>query len=157
MGRIYKAAFQSLTVGTSGSLEFFSIYPGATKIIRVHSIELGQDSQTGVDNLLYSIHRLTTTVTPGTGGTALAFQPVNPNDTAATVTGKYGNTSATTTSGTAQLIQAGALNIINGYLDLPPDAHRVLVDLSQAWVLKLDSLPTGSTVFSGTLTVEELN
>ena len=157
MGRIYKAAFQSLAVGTSGVLEFFTLYSGATKIIRVHSIELGQDTQTGVDNLLYSIHRLPATVTPGTGGTSLVFNPVNPNDTAATITGKYGNTGATTTGGTAQLVQAGALNIINGYLDLPPDAHRLLCDLSQAWVMKLDSLPTESTTFSGSITVEEVN
>jgi hypothetical protein len=151
-GRIYSVSFKGVSV--SAVQDLFGIYAGA-KAFKVHSISLGQVTATAVGNLKLSLNRLPATVTAGSGGTTPSPEPLSPNDTAATITAQANDTTQATTGGTAQTLFADAINVINGYLFLPPAEDRPIVAPSQAFIVSLDSAP-GAQTWSGTIVVEEL-
>jgi hypothetical protein len=45
---------------------------------------------------------------------------------------------------------------INGYLWFPPREDRPKIDLSEGFVISLDTAPAASMVMSGTIWVEEI-
>jgi hypothetical protein len=154
VGRIYTVSFSAVSVGAVQDL--IAVYAG-TMAFAVHMIELDQVTATAVNNLNITHKRLPATVTAGSGGTSVTPVPLRSTNAAATVTAHCNDTTQATTSGTAAILAAHAVNVINGYLYLPPEADRPVIAPSQAFVLSLNSAPaSGSYVMSGTITIEEL-
>jgi hypothetical protein len=154
MSRVYTVQFAGVSV--SAVQDLLTIFTGA-RAIKVHSVILGQITATAVGNLPISIKRLAATVTPGSGGTAPTPVPVSLNDAAATVTAHANDTGRTTTSGAVQTLIADVLNVVNGYLYLPPAEDRIVVGPGEALVVSLDAAPSGAAQFmSGTITFEEV-
>lgn len=157
MGRVYKAGFKAGTIPSSGTLDIWSIFSGSVKAFRLHHIELGQVTASAVNNLQLSMYRITGTIGAGSGGTTPGLVPTGPNDTAATITAHACDTSPTTQSGGATtLFWSTAWNIINGYIDLPPQLDRMEFGPASAFVLRLETFPASSLSASGGITVEEL-
>lgn len=158
MGRVYRASFAGGTIPTSGPLDLFTIFAGASKVFRLHSLELGQITATAVNNLQINFYRLEGTITAGSGGSTPALIPALKSDAAATITCHALDTTATTeTGGSNELFGSAAWNIINGYLDLPPQLDRMQFDLNSVFVARLITFPSGALTASGNIVVEEVN
>jgi hypothetical protein len=154
MGRVYSIPFANVSVAAVQDL--IAIYAGSSKAFRLHSFQIGQITNTTVQNLRLSINRLPATVTAGSGGTTPALNPAQPNDTAATITAHANDTTQATTSGTKAVMLADVFNTVNGYIYLPPGEDRIVVGPNQALSISLDTAPASAMNMSGTAVVEEL-
>jgi hypothetical protein len=152
-GRIYSFSFAGVSV--SAVQDLLAVYAGA-KAFRVHSVTLGQITQTAVGNLAITHKRLLATVTAGSGGSTPAAVAASPNDTAATITGHANDTTQATSATSTQIVAADAYNVINGYLYMPPEEDRPVVAPNQAYVISLNTAPGSAETMSGTIVVEEL-
>lgn len=153
-GRIYSVTFQNITLAAIQDL--FLILPGATKIIGIQSVTLGQITNTSVQNLRVRGQYLPATVTNGSGGATATPRPYDPGDVAATTTARINDTAQATTSGTQAEIFDDVWNTVNGFIWVPPVPGRVpLIGLSGAFRLSLDTAPAAGMVSNGTVVFEE--
>lgn len=152
--RVYSVEFANVAV--SAVQDLLTVFTGAGKAVKLHSLVIGQITGATVANLQVSLKRLPATVTAGSGGTTPIPQPANPGDAAPTVTAAANNTTRSTTSGTAATLVADVFNTINGYLWMPPPEDRPVIGLASAAVVSLDSAPSAAMTMSGTLVFEEL-
>lgn len=153
-GRIYAISFQNVTVAAVQDL--FLVLAGATKIIGIQSVTLGQTTNTSVQNLRVRGQYLPTAVTNGSGGAAVTPRPYDPGDAAATITARTNDTTQATSSGTVADLFDDVWNTINGFIWVPPVPGRVpLIGLSGAFRLTLDTVPGAGMVSNGTVVVEE--
>lgn len=154
-GRLYTTGFKGVSV--SAVQDLIAIYAGATKTLGIHSVSLGQITQTTVGNLKLSLRYLPVTVTPGTVGSAGTVGRQNTADAAATATSRINDTSQATTNGTAVDLWDDVFNPINGFLWVPPVPGRpFIIGLSGAFIVSLDTAPGSAMVVSGSVTFEEL-
>lgn len=152
-GRLYTVGFQGVTI--SAVQDLIAIYPGATKIIGIHQVNLGQITGTSVSNARIRLQYLPATVTTGSGGTAGTVNRVNQGDSAATATARCNDTTQATATGILDLVD-DVWNTVNGYVWFPPIPGRPLViPLSGAFRVSLDTT-LSSFVSSGSVTFEEL-
>jgi hypothetical protein len=154
MSRIYTVSFSGVAV--SAVQDLLAVYSGSSMAFAVHSIQIGQITQTSVEAVRISLKRLPATVTTGSGGTGPTPQPASAGDSAATVTARANDTTQATTNGTAVTLLADAFNLVNGYQWIFPPDDRPVAKLSEAIVLSLDSAPSAARTMSGTIVVEEL-
>jgi hypothetical protein len=130
---------------------------GASKIVAIQSVSLGQITNTAVQNLRVRGRNLPVTVTNGSGGAAGTIGRTNIADAAATATARTNDTTQATTNGTAVDIFDDVWNTVNGFLWVPPILSRPpVIGLSGAFVLSLDTAPVSGMVSNGTLVFEEL-
>jgi hypothetical protein len=154
-GRLYQLGFSNVTV--SAVQDLFLLLAGASKIVAIQSVSLGQVTNTAVQNLRVRGRYLPTTVTNGSGGSAGTIGRTNPSDAAATATARTNDTTQASTSGTAVDIFDDVWNTVNGFLWLPPIIGRPpIIGLSGAFVLSLDTAPSAGMVSNGTIVFEEL-
>lgn len=154
MSRIYTVQFSGVSV--SAVQDLLAVYSGASMAFAVHSIQVGQITQTAVEAVRISLVRLPATVTTGSGGSAATPRPTSATDSAATVTARRNDTVQATTNGTAVTLLADAFNLVNGYQWIFPPDDRPVAKLSEAIVLSLDSAPAAARTMSGTMVIEEL-
>lgn len=154
MSRVYTMSFAGVAV--TAVQDLLAVYAGANMAFRVHEVELGQTSQTTIQNLRVSLRRVQATVTSGSGGAAGTINPVNAGDAAATVTGRTNDTVQATSSASILTLRADVFNPINGYQYLPPDEDRIIIRPGQALSVSLDTAPGASMLVSGTVVIEEL-
>jgi hypothetical protein len=152
--RTYTVSFSGVSV--TAVQDLLAVYSGASMAFEVHSIQLGQITQTAVEAVRISLKRLPATVTTGSGGTAPTPRPADSADTAATITARANDTVQATTNGTAITLLADSFNLVNGYQWIFPPDDRPVCKLSEAIVLSLDSAPAASRTISGTIVVAEL-
>lgn len=153
-GRIYSVSFQNVTVLAVQDL--ISVTCGATKIIAILSVNLGQITATAVANTRIRLRYLPATVTAGSGGSVVTPRLFVPGDVAAVATSRANDTTQATSSGTAVDLWDDQWNIVNGFLWVPPVPSRPpVIGLSGAFVVSLDTAPA-SIVTSGTVVFEEL-
>lgn len=152
--RIYTVSFSGVSV--SAVQDLLAVYSGASMAFEVHSIQLGQITQTAVEAVRLSLKRLPVTATTGSGGTAPTPRKISNGDVAATVTARANDTGVATTNGTAVTLLADSFNLVNGYQWIFPPDDRPVCGLSEAIVLSLDSAPSAARTMSGTMVIEEL-
>ncbi len=152
--RVYTMQFNNVAV--SAVQDLLALYPGANMAIKIHEVVLGQITATVIGNLRVTLKRLPATVSSGSGGAAGTIQAINPDDSAATTTGRTNDTVQATTGGTAQIMRGDIYNVLNGYVFLPPIEDRPIIKPSQAFIVSLDGAPSAAETMSGTIVFEEL-
>lgn len=154
-GRPYTLSFQNVTI--SAVQDLFLVLAGATKILGIQSVTLGQITNTSVQNLRVRGQYLPVTVTNGSGGGAGTIGRYVPGDAAATATARINDTTPATSSGTIVDLFDDVWNTVNGFIWVPPVPGRVpLIGLSGAFRMSLDTAPASGMVSNGTVTFEEL-
>lgn len=155
-GRLYTTGFQGVSV--TAVQDLINVIAGSSKIFGVHSVNIGQITQTTVGNLRLRLRYLPVTVSNGTGGGAGVVKPYVPGDVAATVTSRINDASTqATSSGTAVDLWDDVFNPINGFLWVPPVPGRpYIIGLSGAFIVSLDTAPASAMTVSGSVTLEEL-
>lgn len=153
-GRVYTASFADVSV--SAVQDLLAVYTGSGKVVQIHSVELAQKTATAVGNLSLTFKRATGGFTAGSGGSTPTAIPVNPGDAAATAT-VHANDTTQLTGGTEVVLYATAVNVVNGWLYLPPAEDRPVIGLSSAFVVSLNTAPGSAETFSGQITFAELN
>ena len=154
MGRIYEISFQNVSI--SATQDLFNIAATSGMAFALHEIQLGQITQTSVENLQISLRRFTATVTNGSGGGAATPQKHTSGDAAATVTARINDTVVATTNGTATVIRPDTFSLLNGYFYLPAPEDRIIIAPSQNLIIRLDSAPAAARTMSGSAVIEEL-
>jgi hypothetical protein len=144
-------------VAVSAIQDLFSLKVGTTYPILIHEIRLGQKTLTATEGKEIEFHRLTATVTQGTGGTAPTPVLHSPGGAASTVTARINDvTTQCTSSGTDTKIQSDVWQFLNGYFYLPAPEDRLFFAPSTAFSLKLPTAPSASMTVSGVIVWEEL-
>lgn len=153
-GRLYTMGFAGVALAAVQDL--LAVYAGATKVLAIQSINLGQITGTTVANLRVRLRYLPTTVTAGSAGSAGVIKPYVPGDVAPTATGRINDTTQATSSGTAVDLWDDVWNTVNGFLWVPPVPNRPpLIGLSGAFILSLDTAPGSALTASGSVVFEE--
>jgi hypothetical protein len=153
-GRIYTVSVSNATL--AAVQDMISITVGASKIIAILSVNIGQVTGTSVANQRIRLRYLPVTVSAGSGGSAITPRPWVPGDAAATVTARQNDTVQATTNGTAIDLWDDQWNIINGFIFVPPIPSRPpIIGISGAFILSLDTAPA-SLVTNYSVTFEEL-
>jgi hypothetical protein len=150
---VYSVVFAGVSV--SAVQDLFLVIADTTHKAVIHGVQIGAVS-TAVQNLKLTGKRMPATLTAGSGGTTPTPQKTDPQDAAASFTAHVNDTSQATTSGTASTVMADMFATINGYLWFPPREDRPKIDLSEGFVISLDTAPAASMVMSGTIWVEEI-
>lgn len=153
MGRIYSVNFANVSVAAAQDL--MSVQSTSGMAFSVHSVVIGQITATTVGNLRLTMKRFSGGYSIGSAGSSATPVKNNFGDTAATATGRVNDTTQTS-GGTAAILVADVYNPINGYQYLPPPEDRPIIAISQAFVVSLDTAPSGAETMNGTLIIEEL-
>lgn len=153
-GRIYSVTKSGTAV--TAVQDLLAITATAGMAFKVHEVVISQTGQTTVGNLNFSLKRLPTVVTTGSGGTAITPQKMNNGDASAVATARANDTVQATTSGTMSLLRAEAWNPINGYQYMPYPDDQPIIAPNQAFVVSLDTAPAASISLSITAVIEEL-
>jgi len=152
--RFYSIQFNNVSV--SAAQDLFSVLSTASKAFRLCEFQLSADASTTTSELRLSIKRLPSTVTVGSGGSAVTPQPMLSTDSAATVTARSNDTTRATTSGTAATLFSASINVLNGWQFLPPPEYRPTFALSQAMVIGMEVAPASAIVFDAYAVIEEI-
>lgn len=153
MGRIYSVVFSNVSV--AAAQDFMSLQTTSAMACAIHSVTIGQITATTVGNLRITLKRFSGAYSIGSVGTSATPVKMNFGDAAATCTGRTNDTTQTT-SGTAATLVADVYNPINGWQFLPPPEDRPIIAISQAFIVSLDTAPSGAETTNGTLVFEEL-
>jgi hypothetical protein len=154
MARLYRLPFNALSLST-GKQDLWAITTGSSLQAVLEEIRL-DPCATSISEFSLSINLFTGAFTAGSGGSTLTPTPTDPGDAAASFTCKLQNTTQTLVgSGTKVNKDAGQWNLANGWAWQPlKDGHRILVPISAALIVSLDSTPASQTV-SGCLIMSE--
>jgi hypothetical protein len=153
-GRLYSVGFSGIALAAAQDL--IAVYAGASKIVAIQSVTLGQITGVTVANFRLRLVYLPATVTAGSGGGAGTVKPWVSGDAAATATARINDTTQATSGGTAVNLWDDVWNSINGFYWQPPvSARPPLIGLSGAFVVSLDGAPS-SLVANGNVVFEEL-
>jgi 5-deoxy-D-glucuronate isomerase len=147
---------QCNNVAVSAVQDIIAAFSGASRVIKVHGVQLGANGQTTVGNYRIRLVHYAATVTAGSGGSTPTPQKTNPNDAAASFTAHTNDTTPATSSTATNTIFSDEFNPINGFYWQPPfrDAAPEAT-ISEAMVLSLDSI-SGSLNVNATMWVEEV-
>lgn len=151
--RVYTVGFAGVSV--SAVQDLFALTATSGKAFEVHYIKLGQITQTTIGGLKLRLRRLPATFTTGSGGSSATVSPIIPTDVAATVTARVNDTAQATTSGTA-VDMPDSWDLPFGYLYMPPEADRLIVEPSTGFIVSLDTAPGSTIVVSGHMAFAEL-
>lgn len=160
IGRLYSVVFTAVTVSAQQDLVY--IKPAADKICIVEAIYLAASGGTAdagdaqEELLRIEVIRVPSTVTVGSGGSAVTPAPVIPNDAAAGFTARTNDTTVATTSGSLQSKYLTGLNIRIPTPFVVPPEWRMVIANAEAIVVRLNLAPNDSVNVSGTCWVEEL-
>ena len=153
-GRMYSITF--LDVSVSATQDLINITATAGMAFKIHRIELGQRTLTAWESKPVRLLRMPVTVTAGSGGAAVTPAKMNSGDAAATVTARANDTTAMTTSGSSSILMARDWEFLNGFLVVFTPDERPVIAVSQGVALNLPTAPSGATLASGTILIEEL-
>lgn len=149
MGRIYTASFTEVAV--TAQQDLFQIEANTVPAI-IHAVYLSQTTDVGdaaAEHLSILIRRVTDAVTND-----IAEQALDGGDAAANADLAVNETTELTTG--AATLHADSWNIALPFVWLPPPEHRIVVQVSNAVVVNLNTTPADSITMSGTMYFEEI-
>jgi hypothetical protein len=148
---------QCNNVSVSAVQDVLAAYAAATTKIICHGIDIGATGQVTATNYRMRLIRLPTTVTAGSGGSAVTPQVTDPMDAAATFTARSNDTTQATTSGTAINDYPFVFNPLIPWGPIFfPEKTRFKAALSCALILSLDDTPIVTLKVNATMWIEEL-
>jgi hypothetical protein len=154
LGRVYSITFNGVAV--TAQQDFFEINVASTKVVRIHSLHLSQETNVSDANekeLRVAVKSGQTT--SGSGGSAPTAIPREGGDAAYAGTVEVNNT----TKATAGTIVTHSIRTWNIRVPLdvywPPDQRIALAPSVRATV-ELLTTPAASTTMSGELVIEEV-
>lgn len=154
MPRTYEVTFENVLV--SAPQDLATILGAAGKMVRIL-----RQWVTSVDTTLVTSQQiqlrgrfLPATLTAGSGGSTPTPRPTDPGDAAASFTAHANDTTKTTTSGTATVVEENGCHLYQGYDKTL--ARPVYVGPSEAYVFELLSTVSGTVHLSGGVEVEEM-
>lgn len=146
-------------VAVTAVQDVLAAYASSTKKLQLLGIELAANGQTAVQNYPIRIRGMSSTVTAGSGGTAVTPHNVNPDGPSSGFTAAANNVTLATTSGSATDFVASQFNPIIGYYWEPPKnvlpGDEPKVNLSGAVVLTLVGI-AGTLNVSATMWLREI-
>lgn len=154
LGRVYSVIFNGVAV--TAQQDFFEVNVASTKVVRIHSLHLSQETNVSDANekeLRLAVRSGATT--SGSGGTTPTATPRALGDSAYAGTVEVNNTTKATT-GTIVTHSIRTWNI-RVPLDVywPPD-QRIELSPSARATVELLTTPAASTTMSGELVIEEV-
>jgi hypothetical protein len=153
-GRLYTISFADVAV--SATQDLINITATANMAFKLWRIELGQKTLTTWEAKGILVKRFPASVTAGSGGSAGNVRKMNNGDAAATVTARINDTTAMTTSGTAETILARDWEFLNGFIWVPLPDERPVIAPSQGLNINLVTAPSTLMTASGFAVIEEL-
>lgn len=110
--RDYSVVFDNVAV--SAVQDLIALYASGSGGVVLKGFQVGQVTSTGIVMLRWAVMRLPATVTAGSGGTSATPRKTLGGDAAAVTTARINDTTVATTSGTAELLAADVMNVVNG-------------------------------------------
>lgn len=162
MGRIYRVPFVATTVtNAGGNADLWYILPADDKPVRIRGLRFGQTSEVGdaaEENLDITIVHLASTVTVGSGGSAVTPVPCDPgiSDLAAGFTARINDTTVATSSGTTTVMEPVPWNERQTAFEVWYDREFApMARQASALVVRMNSTVADDITFAGCLFVEE--
>jgi hypothetical protein len=153
-GRVYAVIFNGVAV--TAQQDFFEINVASSKVVRIHSLHLSQETNVSDANekeLRIAVKSGQTTT--GSGGSTPTAIPRSASDTAYAGTAKANNTTKAST-GTIVTHSIRTWNIrVPMDVYWPPD-QRIELGPSVRATVELLTTPAASTTISGELVIEEM-
>jgi hypothetical protein len=154
MPRTYEICFENVLV--SAPQDLATVFGAAGKVFRVLRQWLSAVDTTLVTSQSVQLRArfLPATLTNGSGGSVPTPRPPDPGDAAASLSAHTNDTTKTTTSGTATILEENGCHLYQGYdktFARPP-----VIGPSEAFVFELLSTPSGTVHLSGGVEVEEM-
>ena len=153
-GRTYVATFNNVAI--SAAQDLFSLANGASHIMALNRITLGQIGQTAVANIRLRVYRLTSP-TVGSGGATVAGNALVGGDAAASCSVRANDTTQATGAATIP-VHGEVWNTPGGFVWIPTNVNRAPVSqVSQLFVCSLDAAPSPTlSGVNGTIEWEEV-
>ncbi len=127
MGRIYSVSYNGTITAAGGDTDLLSIQPASNKPVKLRGFRLSQITEVGdaqEEGVRVTVKRLPATFTVGSGGSAVTPAPMDSADSAAGCTTRCNDTTVSTTSGTAVILEEIGWNERNSPCDFwYPDAQ----------------------------------
>jgi hypothetical protein len=144
-------------VAVTAHQDILAAYAASNKKLHVLGFEIAANGQATVQNYPIRLRYLPSTVTAGSGGSAVTPHNINPDGASPSFTARANDTTQAATSGTPVDYIASQFNPINGYYNMPPVplGEEPKIELSGAAVLSLDSV-TGTLNISATMWLREI-
>jgi len=154
MSRVYRLPFKALNL-SSAKQDLWAITTGSSLDAVLEEIRL-DPCASAITDFNLSINLFTGSFSAGSGGSSLTPVQTDQADAAASFSCKLQNTTQTAVgTGTLKNKDAGAWNLVNGWVWQPVDPrHRILIPVSACLVISLDTTPS-SQVVSGCAIVSE--
>ena len=150
MGRVYTATFNIAAFGTAAG-DVFEITAITEKPLSIHEVIIAQQDSEVSEMLGIA---LINKATSGSGGSSITPKPLNPNNSATSVTVEAANT--TDASGAATEHFRDAFNVLAGWRYVPLPEDRIIVLGTDTLVCLIPDIPTLNADFQITVTFEEL-
>jgi len=142
-------------VAATAAQDLVEITAASTRRVKILGWEIGQSTEAGdAEDEQLRLELIRGYTTSGSGGGAFTPLPLDPAEPAALAAAEINNTTLAT-AGTPQILHATALNVRAGHIWIPTPDMRPLIAVSTRIVLRMNSTPTDSVSFSGTLYFEE--
>jgi hypothetical protein len=145
----------SAVVGAA-AMDLALIIGASSKVCRIIRIECSATDAAAPTSgeLNFRCRHMTSTVTPGSGGTTPTPARAINGDAAASFTAHANDTSGATSSGTTTVIWNGAAHVLTGLDYMPPEPWTV--EPTAAITFELLTLPSGTIHLDTCVTVEEI-
>lgn len=160
MSRMYRVAYSGTLTNAGGNTDLLSIQPADDKPCRLVGWLIGQTSELGdvaEEGLRISVQRMPATFTVGSGGAAVTPAGVDSTQAAAGATTRCNDTTVSTTSGTATVLEELSWNIRSSPWERwIPEELRPLVRQGEALVIRLEAAPADDLSANLTFFFEEL-
>ena len=158
MPQMYSATFSGLA--SAAAVDFFELLAPSTKVVVVHSINIGQITDLGdaaEEVLTVQLRRGVGSVTSGSGGSSPTPAKLETGDTAAAATVEISNTTAMVVgSGTITILKFLPWNIRGEFVYLPTPEARIILSPSERLAVGLLAAPADTITSHGTLVWEEI-
>lgn len=153
MPQMYSLTFSAVAV--SAAQDLFELNVASTKVVKVHSIFVGQYSDFGdAQAELVSIKLVRGHATSGSGGSAFTPLKLETGIAAAASTAEINNTTIASTGTGVDLI-ADAFNVAVGWQYRPTPEERIVLAPSERLVVRILA-PTDAVTMNATMIFEEL-
>lgn len=153
-GRMYTVQFSGVSV--SAVQDLFLIQAPTSAIVRLHEVHITDDTSETSEQLPFSISRLPTTVTLGSGGTVPTPAKFSSGAASAASTVHVNDTTRATTSGSASVLVRQAENMLNGFHWVSLPESVIEASPSQAITVGLEGAPGSARTMSGWVRFEEI-
>jgi len=162
MARIYPVPFQGTVTAAGGNTDLWSIQPASNKPCALRGFTLGNVSEVGdaqEEDVQISVMRMPATFTVGSGGSSVTAAA--PMESSAMITwgftARVNDTTVSTTSGTAQIVDTFGWNERNTpYERWYPDEDTCPSAINgQAIVIRCDTTLADDMTFAGVAFIEE--